>query len=259
MLGALSHFKYSAAAIALCLVGTANPSTGAAAGPDCSQAPFTEPAQIATLLSEMEPVFTAFPDLQELISDTSLELCFGENMLEAHGYFEPKSNQIMIGDSLPSGLQQAILVHELRHVRQFATGICPAPDLSMAENARAVFAMEADASATSLVVAWAMRETGYPQIWEALAASPLQHDITEAFASEMRATNDIGLATSAAFQAWFGDQTRVDAYYLAACSSYLDREDDTHQLRGYAQLDPAFFTTLCQLPNGGSYACVDPR
>lgn len=259
MLGDFDHLKHSVAATALCLVGAAYPSTGAAAGPDCGKSPFAEPAQVASLLSEMEPVFAAFPDLQELISDTSLELCFAENMLEAHGYFQPENNQIMIGDGLPSGLQQAILVHELRHVRQFATGICPAPDLSMAENARAVFAMEADASATSLVVAWAMRETGFPQIWEALAASPLQQDITEAFASEMRAKNDISQATSAAFEAWFGDQTRVDAYYLAACSSYLDREDSTHQLRGYAQLDPAFFDTLCQLPNGGSYACSDPR
>jgi len=259
LLGILGPFKHSAAATALCLFGATYPSTGAAAGPDCGQSPFTDPAQVASLLSEMEPVFAAFPDLQELISDTSLELCFAENMLEAHGYFEPENNQIMIGNGLPSGLQQAILVHELRHVRQFATGICPAPDLSMAENARAVFAMEADASATSLVLAWAMRETGYPQIWEALAASPLQQDIAEAFATEMRATNDIGLAASTAFEAWFGDQTRIDAYYLAACSSYLDREDNTHQLRGYAQLDPAFFTALCQLPDGGSYACSDPR
>lgn len=259
MLRASACFKKTTVSALVCLLGAAYPSTLVAEGPDCGRAPFSAPAKVAHLISGMDPVFAVFPDLRQQLTDTGLELCIAENMVEAYGYYEPENNRIVINSSLSSGLQQAILVHELRHVDQFTSGICPTPDLAMGESARAVFAMEADASATGLIVAWAMRAEGYPQMWDALAAWPMQQDIAKVFADEMQGTNDVGVAASGAFAAWYGYQPRVDLYYLAACSSYLETEDSSHRLRGYETLDPAFYDSLCQLPKGGSYACADPR
>lgn len=260
MLSLSKCIKQITVAAAVCLLGISFPSTPLAEeGRMCGRDPFNAPSEVAYLVSEMEAVLTAFTTLRQLLTETGLELCIAENMFDAHGYFEPESNRIVINGSLPLGLQQAILVHELRHADQFISGICPSSDLAMGENARAVFAMEADASATSLVVAWALREAGNPQLWDALATWPMQQDIAQIFADEMRASNDMGKAASAAFDAWYDNKTRLDRYYVAACSSYLDYEDKNHRLRGIGELDIAFYGRLCRLPRGGSYTCADPR
>lgn len=242
-----------------CLLGTAQPSLLAAEEPTCGRQPYDAPDQVAELVFGMEPVFAAFPAMQKLIDDVAPEICIEEGMFEMHGYFEPESNRIVIDGSLNVGLQQAILVHELRHVGQFTSGICLSPNLSMVENARAVFGMEADASVSSAVVAWAMREAGSPQMWDAISEWPMQQDIAAVFADKMQNSNDIGVAAGAAFAAWYSYEPRLDLYYLAACSSYLDREESSNRLRRYDALSPSFYGKLCYLPTGDSYACGDPR
>lgn len=225
----------------------------------CADPAGNEEGDVSAFIAEIEPLLSAFPFLGEGLERHITELCLAEKLHTSRGYFEPETGRIVLDRGLAPGLRQAVLVHELRHAQQFATGDCPSPDLSMAENARAVFAMEADASAISLVVSWSLREVGRPEMWDALAAWPLQRDIAGAFEAEMTATGDPGAAASAAFAQWYEDDTRRDAYYVAICSGYLDEQDRTHRLPTYGALDRSFFADLCVLPDGRSYACGDGR
>jgi len=86
----------------------------------------------------------------------------------------------------------AVAVHELRHVEQFDVGTCPSLDLSMMEHIRAVFAMEADASVRSLVVAAGLREQGRPAMCDALANWPMQADLATRFDTILNETSDVG-------------------------------------------------------------------
>jgi hypothetical protein len=223
----------------------------------CAPPPFDANPEIAGFVSEMDAVFDDYPLLRDLLDDTVHEVCLSGGLYAARGYFEPESGRIAIERTLPPALRRAVFVHELIHARQFGTGSCPSPDLSMSENVRAVFAMEADASAGSLVVAWTMRAAGDPGIWDALSSWPMQGDISRAFAAEMGASGDLGSAARAAFSQWYAHETRRDTYYVAICSQYLDAQDETHSLPRYGRLEPRFFARLCRLPDGGGYACDD--
>jgi hypothetical protein len=246
-------------AAAVCLLCSGFPAATLAETLHCGRAPYSAPSEVAALVSAMQPAFLAFPVFGDILMNGGLELCVAETLVELQGYFEPDTARVVINGSAPIHLQQAVLIHELWHVQQQMAGVCPAPDLSMRENARAVFAMEADASAISILVAWALREAGDSDMWDALSAWPLQDDIADTFAAEMNSENDIAIATQAAFSQWYESQLRVDAYYYAACANYLDVEDSDHRLRTYEQLDPVFFDSLCHLPNGDEYSCSDPR
>ena len=242
-----------------CFLSVSFAGTSSAQSLKCGQPPYAAPPEVAALVSAMAPVLAEFTVFEDLLMHAGLEICLADTLIEAQGYYEPDSGRIVINARAPLDLQQAILVHELRHVQQHRTNACPAPDLSMRENARAVFAMEADASAISLVVARAMKDAGYPDMWTALSAWPLQGDIAKAFATEMDRGDDIVAATQAAFTQWYDKKPRVDLYYYATCANYLDVEDSEHRLRTYEVLDTAFFDALCNLPNGTAYMCNEPR
>ena len=253
------HRHFKAIVAGACFLSVAFAGTSSAQSLRCGEPPYAAPPEVAALVSAMVPVMAEFTVFEDLLMNAGLEICMADTLIEAQGYYEPDSARIVINGRAPFALQQAILVHELRHVQQHRTNACPAPDLSMRESARAVFAMEADASAISLVVAWAMQEAGYPDMWTALSEWPLQDDIAKAFATEIDAENDIAAATQAAFAQWYDRKLRIDAYYYATCSNYLDVEDSEHRIRTYEELDTAFFDALCYLPNGTAYICQDPR
>ncbi len=240
-----------------CTLALLAPNALAAQQMECGQEPFNHPDRVAALVAATEPVFQEFPGFLSWLTGRGQELCVAVKMLTTEGYYEPESKRIVIDGSHDLPLQSAILVHELVHVRQYDVGTCPAPDLSMEEHARAIFAMEADASATSLVVAWTLRENGLPDLWDALSAWPMQRDIAEAFAARAGQDGDLSAAATAAFSQWYVNKPRVSAYRDAACSAFLDLEDQTHKLRGNQRLDASYFDTLCQLPDGSAYLCTD--
>jgi hypothetical protein len=128
----------------------------------------------------------------------------------------------------------------------------------MQNYARAIWAMEADATTVSLIVVWDMAGRGDAGPLEALAAHPNYHDITEVFAAAMTNTQDVAEASAAAFAAWYEGETRRDSYYLSSCAAYLDQQDATHALPQYGSLEPSFFLSLCRLPNGGRFECGEP-
>jgi hypothetical protein len=223
----------------------------------CAEAPYADAPEVADFVAEMTPVFSKFPTLEASLATDAPELGLAGSLHTARGYFEPETRRIVIERALSPGLRQAVLVHELRHAQQFATGSCPGPGLSMQGNARAIFAMEADASVVSMLVAWRMREAGAPAMWDALASWPMQEDIADAFSAEMAAHDDPARAAGAAFAQWYANAARRDRYYVAICSNYLDHQDSTHRLPAYGDLAPDFFAELCRLPDGTAYRCDD--
>ena len=179
-------------------------------------------------------------------------------MDNAHGYFDIEQNRIYLSDEIPFPLQVGILIHEIRHLEQSALGICPSDDLAMQEYARATFALEADASVVSLLVAWDMKENGNSGPWLALSAWPTQSDIAATFASELHTSGDVSLAATASFDQWYLSDSRREDYYIASCSDYLDRQDESKLLPRYQLVPAEFLSDLCRLPDGSPYQCSLP-
>lgn len=235
----------------------------ASAGDTCIAPPYLsastqEERDLLRLHREIVTALERFPSLGQAYQSRLPALCLSERMDNAHAYLDVRNNRIVINRSLSRDMQTAVLLHELRHLDQMFTGSCPSDDLAMKEYARAVFAMEADASAISLLVAWDMKENGNAAAWSALSSWPSQSDIAARFSDEMAASGDVALATEAAFAQWYASDDRRRRYYLATCSDYLDRQDAGHALPRYQLLDADFLDQLCLLPDGTAYRCTVP-
>ncbi|MBV2360009.1 hypothetical protein KUH32_09500 [Thalassococcus sp. CAU 1522] len=244
-----------ALAAALCLAGP--PTTATAATVTCAP-PAPDNAVVAPVLEILSPVFALFPQFRDILLNDVQQVCLADRLVGAKAYVETRDSRLVIVGDLPRGLAQAVLVHELRHVQQAATGVCLPQGLSMQENARAVFALEADATVASLVVAWTLRTQGDPDAWNALKTWPMQSDIADVFERAMQDTGDPAIAAARAFDQWHANHERRRAYYVNACLDYLDVQETTHSLPSYGTLNDGFFRALCFMPDGRAYRCVPP-
>ena len=217
------------------------------------------PAGLVEVYEEVAVGLERFPSLLTVLQEQSPKLCISSNMDNAHGYLDIEQNRIYLSDQIPMAMQVGVLFHEIRHLEQSALGICPSDDLAMAEYARATFALEADASVVSLLVAWDLKESGNDGPWLALSAWPTQSDIAAKFASEMRASGDVSSAASAAFDQWYMSEFRREEYYIASCSDFLDRQDANKLLLRYQLVPAEFLDDLCRLPGGSRYQCSLPK
>lgn len=224
---------------------------------DCGRYPFESSAELAEIHEALSEAVASYAGLAKSLN-SDLTFCIADTMLSERGYYEPDERTIVLARDMSPDLMLAVAVHELRHVEQFDVGSCPSLDLSMKEHVRAVFAMEADASVTSLVVAAGLREQGRPAMWNALANWPMQADLAARFDTILNETSDLGLAASAAFVAWYDNGVRRDSYYLAVCSNYLDQINREYLLPKYDNLSGAYFAELCRLPDGSPYECHGP-
>ena len=226
----------------------------------CIEAPYesaTSDAQrkLVEIYQSAAIAFDRFPSLGAAIADTSPQLCFSNQMDGAHAYLDADENRIFISPKLTGAMQIAVLLHEIRHLDQITFGICPSDRLAMKEFALATYALEADASAVSLLVAWDMKENGNDKPWLALASWESQSDIAARFEAEIVATGDASFAVSSAFDQWYASDARRESYYLAACSGYLERQDSSKALPQYQLVPAEFYDFLCRLPDGSSYQC----
>lgn len=211
---------------------------------------------LSELIAAIREDLGKFPSLLEALDHEGPTICLSSSMITEKAYFDPGLNRIVLSDDMDEGMMRAVLVHELRHLEQFFRGICPSDKLAMQEYARATLALEADASAASLLVAWERREAGDDMLWQALASWDMTSDIAERFLSEMSTTHDISAAAAAAFDQWYASEIRQDLYYVASCSQYLDRQDEEHTLPTYGRLASDFLDLVCVLSDGSRYPCA---
>lgn len=242
---------------ALALALSASP----VAGLVCAGYPYADPPDpaLAGLLDRAAPLLARYPSLAEGLSRMQPDLCLSDTPSEALGYFEPASNRVVIDAGLDPDLSLVIFLHELRHVEQYARGLCPDLSLAMSAYARATWALEADATTITLIAAWDLRQSGDPGPWGALQALPRYRGVADAFASEMQATGDLARAGEAAFAGWYEHAERREAYYIAGCSAYLEAQERAHAIPQYGAIDPSFFQDLCVLPDGTRFDCAEPR
>ena len=248
---------------AACLWAAPAPAQTDGFGGQCLAAPHDAPAtarqqEVAELVDSLRPALARFESLARVLAEGAPEICLVDALLDAQGYLGVEENRIVLRAALAPPMRQAVLVHELRHLHQARSGACPGPALSMAETARATLALEADATAVTLHVAWALRAEGAPAVWDALSAWPGQEDIAAAFAAEMAETGDPARAAARAFAQWYVSDRRRETYRIAACAEYLDRQERSHALPSYGDLPEGYLAALCVLPDGRAYPCTPP-
>ncbi|SNS60730.1 DUF6782 family putative metallopeptidase [Tropicimonas sediminicola] len=230
----------------------------------CLQAPYDRAmtdheARIQALAAWLRTALARHPDLLFSLEESAPRICLAEKIFGAEGYFDVDGNAIVLRESLSPDMMRAVAIHEVRHLHQVHSGTCPEPDNSMKAVARMTLALEADASAISLVVGWSLREAGAPGVWDALAAWPTHSDLAAAYERAMTETGDPMHAAAQAFAQWYVSDWRRQSYYLAACSDYLDRQDESHSLPRYGALASDFLESICRLPDGRPYPCEEPE
>ena len=225
--------------------------------PPYSEAITPSEQRLLGLVTNLRSDIAEFPALSEALEAQGPDICLSDALVLEKAFFEPATNRIVLSEDLENGLARAVLVHELRHVEQFARGICPSDRLSMKDYARAALALEADATTVTLLVTWRLSEAGDAAPWEAIAAWSMTSDIADSFSSVMRNTGNISMAAQASFEQWYVIFDRRERYYIANCSGYLDRQDEAHLIPSYRQVAPDYLEQICVLPDGSSYACSD--
>lgn len=214
--------------------------------------------EIAADIAAVRNALGPFPALAQTLDTAGPRICLIDGPSEALGTYGAEENLITVSRELSPDKRVAVLLHEIRHLDQFHRGICPAPSLDMRANARAVFALEADAMAITHLIAWANRETGAPDLFDALRESDETADIARAFETAMRETGDPGLATASAFDAWYASEARLEQYYVSTCMAYLDRIEAEHLFAGTAMLSADYLSHICYLPDRTPYPCREP-
>ena len=211
-----------------------------------------------SLVNEINGLSDEFPTMVESLKKLGPALCLDERKVSDRGYYDPLLNIIGLKADLGYHEKLAVLLHELRHLDQLARGYCPSTDYSMKETARATFAVEADAQAVAILIGWAMKADGNAGPWQAMMSWPNYSDIQNRFDTVMRQTGDPARATAAAFAHWYTSTWRVETYYHASCSDYLDRLDETKLLATDNMLPDDFLRNLCKMPDGSNYDCIEP-
>ena len=224
----------------------------------CAPYPWTSDPRLGAPAASLDMVLDAVPSLARPVAELKPTLCLVTRASEAHGTYQPETATISVHDGLSPGETTAILIHELRHLDQSARGICLSPDLAMRDHARAVFALEADAMAVTMLIAWELRETDGGAAFAALRSLPGSADIAATFARTMAETGDSALATADAFTAWYASDTRREKYYVSSCEAYLSEREDSKRLPGGLSFDATILTRMCQLPTGETYPCREP-
>ncbi|MCI2399203.1 DUF6782 family putative metallopeptidase [Aliiroseovarius subalbicans] len=212
---------------------------------------------VRDLMSALELTLAGVPEMNAALAQHQPAICIDPRPITARGYLDPTTMQIALAEALDFDAMLLILIHELRHLEQFDHGHCPANDVSMKENARASMATEADAMAITALLAWDLRTLGRSGPWDHFAAWQEYQDIPARFEQALTDTGSLSAAVSATFDQWYASDWRVEAYYQASCSDYLDRLDLSHALPRYGLLPEDFLGTLCRLPSGAPYDCTE--
>ncbi|MDJ0640280.1 MAG: hypothetical protein QNJ20_15750 [Paracoccaceae bacterium] len=243
--------KYTATVLALAaLLGPAQADT-------CLDHPYDGDGDLSASIAATYDALSPFKPLRETLDKAQPTICLTDGAAEALGTFGAEENIITVDAGLSPEKRVAVLLHEVRHLDQFARGICPSLSLDMRANARAIFALEADAMAIAHLVAWVARDRD-PGLFDALKTSEETADIAAAFLTAIEETGDPSLATAAAFDAWYASDTRRERYYVSTCMAYLDRLEDAHSFAGTAPLPADFLDTVCDMPDATPYPCVEP-
>lgn len=226
----------------------------------CLEHPYDAPGHpLAADVALLRNVLAPFESLAQTLDDARPRICLIEGPSDTLGTFGAEENRIAVAQDQPQTKRVAILIHELRHLDQYRRGICPAQSLDMRANARAMFALEADAMAITHLVAWAGQEAGMPALFAALGDAPETADIAAAFLAEMMRSDDPSLATAAAFDAWYASDIRRERYYVSTCMTYLDDAERDARFPGTAKLSADFLAHICNLPDRSAYPCREPE
>ena len=243
------------------MAGQAGADSASITSDDCLGAPFTGTAtpvqtEIRNVVAGLRPALDGFPTLVSALDAGETRICLATGLVTEQAFYDVEADRIVLSADMPHDLRRVVLVHELRHVEQIARGICPSQSLAMKEYARGVLALEADANVITALVAWKQKSGGDDALWQAFEGWSMTADIAGRFAAVMTERGDVAEAASAAFDQWYVSEERIERYYIASCSSYLDRQDQTHALSGYLPLDDDYLARLCLLPDGRSYDCA---
>ncbi len=225
----------------------------------CLPAPYApDQGELSALADLLQTTLASYPSLAAALNQQAPTLCLDDGLVEEQAYFEPKTNRIVLHAGLNPDFQLAILIHEVRHLEQYGRGACPTIAAALSDYMRSRLALEADAAAIGIYVAWNLSAAGNPGPWASLQSWPTHDDLVARFETEITASGDEVAAIAATYAQWFEDLDRRQMYAFAICSNYLDALDREKMPPGKGTLPEDFAARLCVMPDSRPYPCILP-
>ena len=94
----------------------------------CLSAPWTAPAeepgaQVAALVGSLAPALARYPEIAAAMTALAPDICLQTPLRDLVGCLDPSRPRITLCGDAPDGILWGALLHELRHLDQFARGL----------------------------------------------------------------------------------------------------------------------------------------
>ncbi len=158
---------------------------------------------------ESEPLFGRHIVAALRERDTLVCLADKSELRSAHGLFVSDTGALLLNDGKSPAERFVALIHEGRHAQLDAHGVIRSVNTTVGEETKLSFAMEADAQAVAVRVAWELKKQGQPAAWIVLRNTTHYSDVAQSFEDDILAGHDEDTATKNAFKQWYTSEWRL--------------------------------------------------
>ncbi len=181
-----------------------------------------------------------------------------DNTIKPLGYYSPSEGIIVVNPDRTDGEIVATLAHELRHAWQDERGFFPTPKMSPRDVILMLFAMEADAETSGVIVSHELAQEGFPDALVGHLGTGYG-DISAKYMESVEADPENaknGIATRAAYDQWFEQSWRRNGYGqqgLGIVVQNIKVFAAVFLTEGFMDMTREFLSGIGIQPNGSNY------
>lgn len=180
-------------------------------------------------------------------------MCLNDHRQSRTAAYGDVTNVLTVKSSLEPSWRLLYALNEARHAVQQTQGMLGSVNTTLEESARISFALEADATATTVLAAWRLREKGDVELWQHLAYDMHYNDLAVVFSQSMVQNKDEMAATRAVFDAWYGKAARIEEEFRNVLARERNQQLWTVERPYFEKLPSNFFDRLGELGDGRNY------
>jgi len=209
--------------------------------------------QMRTLLHKMAEEDLVGGQAVRTLEQLGTAMCLNDSRLARPAAYGETTNMLTVKSSLDPSWKLLYALNEARHAVQQTQGMLGSVNTTLEESARIAFALEADATATTVLAAWRLRQKGDGELWQHLVRDMNYNDLAAVFSQNMAQNKDEMTATRAVFDAWYGKASRIEAEFQNVLARERSQERWPVSRPYFEKLPPNFFDRLGELGDGRNY------
>jgi hypothetical protein len=209
--------------------------------------------QMRTLLKKMAEEDLVGGQAARVLEEQGTAICLNDNPKSWPAAYGDTTNILTVKARLDPSWQLYYALSEARHAVQQRQGLQGSVNTTIEESTRIVFALEADATATTILAAWRLRESGDPTLWQHFERDTKYKDLANLFSRSMFRDKDEMTATRLVFDAWYGKAQRMEAAFVDVETRERNQILWPVNRPYFEKLPSNFFDRLGELGDGSNY------